>query len=76
MPFPRQETRVLNCVIVEDDLIMLVVDEAIMFLSRDLNPLSNVSSKDMYPSFIYFSCLTSAYGGVDFFLSGQVKQAN
>ena len=58
---------------------MLVVDEAIMFLDKELKCLSHIIASDLDPSFVYLSCMASDLANIDgkgFLLSGQVTQGN
>ena len=73
VPWPVEQTRILNCFIDESGLVVLVVDEAIMFLDKDLKYLSHISADNLDPSFIYISCMASdlsSTGGKGFLLSG------
>ena len=76
VPKPASETRVLNCFIMPGNLVLLIFDEAIMYLDTDLNYLTQLRSAHFDPSFIYFSCISPDLDSKDdkgFLLCGQVE---
>ena len=54
LPCPIEHTRVLNCFILATDEVLVVVDEALIFLDQELNSLHFCQ---LETNFVYISCL-------------------
>ena len=73
LPCPIEHTRVLNCFILATDEILVVVDEALIFLDQELNSLHFCQ---LETNFVYISCLAEGLpidGSMTYLISGQVK---
>ena len=73
LPCPIEHTRVLNCFILATNEVLVVVDEALIFLDQNLNSLHFC---ELETNFVYISCLAEGLpidGSLTYLISGQVK---